>query len=292
MKGGPLGVIGGSGFYEMEGFRVAERREVETPFGPPSAALTFAESEGGGGGMGGMAVFLPRHGERHQFLPSEVNYRANIWALKAAGVRRVVAVSAVGSLRKEFAPGHFAVPSQYFDHTRGVRERTFFGDGLAAHVSTARPACPKLSAALARAAEDLGFPVHSEKTYACVEGPRLGTRAESFFLRDAAGADMVGMTNIPEVFLAREAQLCYATLAIATDYDCWMDDPALHATVEEVIRRFGESVGRARRVVARLLQNGIPEADEGYRRALDAAILTPESALSQRHRELLAVLRA
>lgn len=286
MKGGPLGIIGGSGFYRIEGFRAAERREVETPFGPPSAALTFAESDGGA------AVFLPRHGERHQFIPSEVNYRANIWALKAAGVRRVVSVSAVGSLRAEFAPGHFAVPSQYFDHTRGVRERTFFGDGLAAHVSTARAACPQLSAALARAAEDLGFPLHSEKTYACVEGPRLGTRAESFFLRDAAGADMVGMTNIPEAFLAREAQICYATLAIATDYDCWMDDPRHHVTVEEVIRRFGESVGRAKQVIAKVLENGLPDADEEYRRALDTALLTPESAFAERHRALLEVLRA
>ena len=284
--GALLGIIGGSGFYEMEGFRVVERREVQTPFGAPSAALTFAE------GAGGVAVFLPRHGEGHRFLPSEVNYRANIWALKEAGVRRVISVSAVGSLREEFAPGHFAVPSQYYDHTKGVRERSFFGDGLVAHVSTARAACPQLSAALARAAEDLGFPAHVEKTYACVEGPRLGTRAESFFLRDAVGADAVGMTNIPEAFLAREAQMCYATLAIATDYDCWMDDPSRHVTVEEVIRRFGESVGRARAVAARVMENGLPEIDESYRRALDAAILTPENAFSERHRELLAVLRA
>ena len=286
-KGGPLAVIGGSGFYKIDGLRVVERREVKTPFGPPSAPLTFAE-----GKDGAAAVFLPRHGERHQFLPSEVNYRANIWALKAAGARRVISVSAVGSLREEFAPGHFAAPSQYFDHTKGIRARTFFGDGLIAHVSTALPACPRMSAALTRAAKELDFPIHPEKTYACVEGPRLGTRAESFFLRDHAGADAVGMTNIPEVFLAREAQMCYATLAVATDYDCWMDDPARHVTVEEVIRRFGESVGRAQKVVARVLENGPPEVDEHYRRALDSAILTPESAWTPRHRELLEVLRA
>ena len=281
-----LGVIGGSGFYAMEGFRVLEKREAETPLGSPSAPLTFAESDGGA-----RAVFLPRHGERHQLLPSEVNYRANIWALKAAGARQVVAVSATGSLREKFEPGHFAVPSQYFDNTRGTRARTFFGDGLVAHVSTARPACPDLSSALVRAAEKLGLPIHSGMTYACVEGPRLGTRAESFFLRDAAGADMVGMTNIPEVFLAREAQLCYATLAVATDYDCWLDDPSRHATVEEVIKRFGDSVGKAKKIVAQLLSDGLPEVDESYRRALDMAVLTPESAFSDSHRELLEVLR-
>ena len=183
-------------------------------------------------------------------------------------------------------------PSQYYDNTKGIRARTFFGDGLVAHVSTALAACPQMSAALTRAARDLDFPVHPDTTYACVEGPRLGTRAESFFLRDAVKADAVGMTNVPEAFLAREAQICYATLAIATDYDCWMDDPSRHVTVEEVIRNFGESVGRARQVVARVLENGLPEIDENHRRALDAAILTPESALEERHRELLAVLRA
>ena len=285
-QGGPLGIIGGSGFYKMDDFRAVETREVETPFGAPSAPLTFAESENG------TAVFLPRHGERHQFLPSEVNYRANIWALKECGVRRVIAVSAAGSLREDFAPGHFAVPSEYFDNTKGIRARTFFGEGLIAHVSTARAACPQMSAALIRAARDLDFPVLENATYACVEGPRLGSRAESFFLRDAVKADAVGMTNVPEAFLAREAQMCYATLAIATDYDCWMDDPSRHVTVDEVIRRFGESVGRAKKVLARVLENGLPEVDEKYRRALDAAILTPEAAFTDRHRELLAVLRA
>ena len=285
-NGGPVAIIGGSGFYQMEEFRVLEKREVETPFGAPSAPLTFAE------GPGGVAVFLPRHGERHQFLPSEVNYRANIWALKSCGARRVISVSAVGSLRENFAPGDFAVPSQYFDHTKGIRARTFFGDGLAAHVSTARAACPRMTSALAQAARDLNFAVHEDATYACVEGPRLGTRAESFFLRDSAGADAVGMTNIPEIFLAREAQMCYATLAIATDYDCWMDDPAHHVTVEEVIQRFGESMGRAKQTVAKFLENGAPEVEEKYRRALDAAILTPEAAFSDAHRALLAVLRA
>lgn len=278
-----LGIIGGSGFYAMEGLEVARRERVETPYGAPSAELTFARYGGG------EVVFLPRHGGGHALLPSEINYRANIWALKAAGVLQVVAVSAVGSLRREIAPGEFVVPSQYVDHTKGGRARTFFGDGLVGHVSTAQPVCPTLSAALAAAAGTAGGTVHGEKTYVCVEGPRLGTRAESFFLRDAMRADVVGMTNVPEVFLAREAQLCYATLGVVTDYDCWMDDPALHVTVEEVIGRFGESIARARAVLAALMA-APPPVDEAHRRVLGASVLTPPRARSERHLALLEVL--
>ena len=279
-----LAIIGGSGFYQMEGAK-ASSQEMSTPFGAPSAAitsLTFAD--------GRRALFLPRHGPAHQLLPSEINYRANIWALKKAGARQIIAVSACGSLREEIRPGDFAIPSQYFDHTRG-RARTFFGDGLVGHVSSAKPACPLLSAALAEACEKLGFAIHSDKTYACVEGPRLGTRAESLFLRDAAGADIVGMTNAPEVFLAMEAQISYATLAVCTDYDCWKDDPAAHATVEAIIARFGESIARARQAVAAIIA-APPPTDEQHRRAASAAVLTPPEAQTQAHKELLKVLLA
>ena len=279
-----LAIIGGSGFYQMEGAK-ASSQEMSTPFGAPSAAitsLTFSD--------GRRALFLPRHGPAHQLLPSEINYRANIWALKKAGARQIIAVSACGSLREEIRPGDFAIPSQYFDHTRG-RARTFFGDGLVGHVSSAKPACPLLSAALAEACEKLGFAIHSDKTYACVEGPRLGTRAESLFLRDAAGADIVGMTNAPEVFLAMEAQISYATLAVCTDYDCWKDDPAAHATVEAIIARFGESIARARQAVAAIIA-APPPTDEQHRRAASAAVLTPPEAQTQAHKELLKVLLA
>ena len=279
-----LAIIGGSGFYQMEGAK-ASSQEMSTPFGAPSAAitsLTFAD--------GRRALFLPRHGPAHQLLPSEINYRANIWALKKAGARQIIAVSACGSLREEICPGDFAIPSQYFDHTRG-RAHTFFGDGLVGHVSSAKPACPLLSAALAEACEKLGFAIHSDKTYACVEGPRLGTRAESLFLRDAAGADIVGMTNAPEVFLAMEAQISYATLAVCTDYDCWKDDPAAHATVEAIIARFGESIARARQAVAAIIA-APPPTDEQHRRAASAAVLTPPEAQTQAHKELLKVLLA
>ena len=279
-----LAIIGGSGFYQMEGAK-ASSQEMSTPFGAPSAAitsLTFAD--------GRRALFLPRHGPAHQLLPSEINYRANIWALKKAGARQIIAVSACGSLREEIRPGDFAIPSQYFDHTRG-RTRTFFGDGLVGHVSSAKPACPLLSAALAEACEKLGFAIHSDKTYACVEGPRLGTRAESLFLRDAAGADIVGMTNAPEVFLAMEAQISYATLAVCTDYDCWKDDPAAHATVEAIIARFGESIARARQAIAAIIA-APPPTDEQHRRAASAAVLTPPEAQTQAHKELLKILLA
>lgn len=278
-----LGVIGGSGFYQIDGLEVIEQRMVETPYGAPSAPLTVARHNGN------EVVFLPRHGGSHTLLPSEINYRANIWALKASGVRQVIAVSAVGSLRQEIAPGDFIVPSQYIDHTKGLRARTFFGEGLVAHVSTAQPVCPSLSAALRQAAAAAGVAAHEGKTYICVEGPRLGTRAESFFLRDGMNADIVGMTNVPEVFLAREAQISYATLAVCTDYDCWLDDPAQHVTVEEVIRRFGDAIGCAKQVIAAVAAAPPPVNDE-HRHVLQVSLLTPPEARTIQHQELLDML--
>ena len=203
----------------------------------------------------------------------------------------IIGVSAVGSLREEIAPGDFSIPSQYLDLTKGKRAQTFFGNGIAAHVSTAVPTCPKLTAWIAEQAAKLDVTVHTDKTYACVEGPRLGTKAESFFMR-GAGCDLVGMTNVPEVFLAREAQLCYATLCIATDYDCWLDDPDQHVTVQAVIERFGASLERAKSLLHSLLQAPLPEIDEDYRKALTMAVLTPDDVLSVEQKTMLDVLRA
>ena len=279
-----LGVIGGSGFYDITGVRVTDQRPVKTPFGAPSAPLTLAETTDGA-----PLVFLPRHGGGHGLLPSEINYRANLWALKEAGVRQVLSVSAVGSLQPELEPGHFVIPSQYIDWTKGGRPRTFFGDGLIAHVSTAQPVCPNLANALATAANDLGFTAHADKTYLCVEGPRLGTRAESLLFKNVFAADVVGMTNVPEVFLAREAQLSYASLGVVTDFDCWLDDPSRHVSVKEVIENFGHSIGRAKSVIARILDRP-PAVDEAHRQALATAILTPVAAQTEAHRRLLAVL--
>lgn len=281
-----LGILGGTGVYAIDELKDSEELRLDTPYGAPSAPLVK-------GRVGERwVVFLARHGQAHQYLPHEVNYRANIWALKMAGVTQLLGISAVGSLRQEIAPGDLALPSQYFDFVKGARDKTFFGEGLAAHVSTAEPTCPCLAERVARAAASIDVAVHRNKTYACVDGPRLGTRAESFFLRDAAGCDLVGMTNVPEVFLAREAQLCYTTLTIATDYDCWLDDPAQHVTVEQVIARYGSSLAKARQVVAALLQQQEEaSAGCGCRSALAAAVLTPIDRLSPDKQSLLELLQ-
>ena len=278
-----LAVIGGSGFYHLEGAARTEY-DIDTPYGKPSAPIVKINNDGA------EVLFLSRHGAGHRFLPSEINYRANIWALKHIGARQIISISACGSLQESIRPGDFIIPSQYFDHTRGQRAHTFFGDGLVAHISSAQAVCPSLAAALATACVQHGFTVHSNKTYACVEGPRLGTRAESFFLRNAL-ADIVGMTNIPEVFLAIEAQLCYATLAVCTDYDCWMDDPAHHATVETIIARFGKTIAHAREVVTSLIAEPPPINDE-HRCRTAAAIMTAPSDRTVAHQKLLEVLLA
>ncbi len=279
-----LGIIGGTGLYSLNGLEVVREHPMETPFGSPSAAIVEAR-------YGAQTVFfLPRHGIGHQFLPHEVNYRANIYALKILGVRQILGVSAVGSLQEAYAPGHFVLPSQYIDLVRGLREKTFLGGGLSAHISTAEPVCPALSAWIAETAEAMGLTLHRGLTYACVDGPRLGTRAESFMLR-GMGADLVGMTNVPEVFLAREAQITYATLGIVTDYDCWRDDAEDHANVAAIFARFGESLTQARALLARCLDNGPPPIDEGYRQALKGALMVKPERLTAERRALLEILQ-
>ncbi len=280
-----LAIIGGTGIYQLDGVEVLEQRTVDTPFGTPSAPIIHARA-----GREAL-LFLPRHGSAHQLLPHEVNYRANIWALKALGATCVLGISAVGSLREALAPGQLVVPDQYFDFVKGNREKTFFGSGLAAHVSTAEPSCQRLAEVLAAAAQNLGESLVQGATYACVDGPRLGTRAESLFLR-SAGCDLVGMTNVPEAFLAREAQLCYATLGIVTDYDCWRDDPAEHVSVEQVISRYGQSLVRAKAVLAEFLRQGHRCAEEcACRSSLANAVLTPVEALDDDARALLELLK-
>jgi 5'-methylthioadenosine phosphorylase len=279
-----LGIIGGTGIYQLDGLEVTGEHDVETPFGKPSTPIVE-------GKIGVRTLFfLPRHGRQHELLPSEVNYRANIWALKSLGVTQVIGLSAVGSLKKEIAPGDLSLPDQYFDFVKGHREKTFFGKGLAAHVSTAEPTCKRLSAGLAAAGERVGIRLHTGKTYGCVDGPRLGTRAESFFLRGAAGCDLVGMTNVPEVFLAREAQLCYCTIAIATDYDCWLDDPDQHVSVEQVIARYGASLEKAKTVVSAFTDDYAEDGDCACRCSLASAVLTPKEALNKEQSALLELL--
>ena len=280
-----LAIIGGTGIYQFDGLTVRKEHQVETPYGEPSAPII----EGQYGDL--TLFFLPRHGRAHQLLPFEVNYRANIWALKSLGVTRIIGLSAVGSLQEEIAPGDLSLPSQYFDFVKGHREKTFFGEGLAAHVSTAEPTCSHLARGLKNAADRQGTKLHLDKTYACVDGPRLGTRAESLFLRGPAGCDLVGMTNVPEVFLAREAQICYCTIAIATDYDCWMDDPAHHVTVEQVISRYGASLEKAKTLLKGYLDQHQADPACSCRSALASAVLTPVEALSDDKKQLLTLLK-
>ena len=279
-----IGIIGGTGLYKIDGFSEVSSRNVETPFGKPSANILV-------GTLAGTKVaFLPRHGMNHELLPSEINYRANIWALKSVGVRKVISVSAVGSLKEDVRPGDLAVPSQYFDWTRGRRASTFFGDGIVAHISTAEPSCPALTAGLRQFSEQTQSAIHFAKTYGCVEGPRLGTRAESLFLRQI-GCDLVGMTNIPEAFLAREAQLCYCTIAVATDYDCWLDDPSMHASVEKVIELYHQNIGRVQSILFHLVSHDLSAHSCQCRSSLDFAVMTKEGSLSEEQLNILSFLK-
>jgi len=279
-----LAIIGGTGIYGLDAMTIDEELDAATPFGSASGAIVRGRLEGR------EVLFMARHGAGHRLLPHEVNYRANIYALKRAGATQVLGFSAVGSLAERLAPGDLAVPTQYFDWTKGGRERSFFGRGVAAHVSTAEPVSANLVDWIAGGARATGVTLHRDVTYACVEGPRLGTRAESLFLQ-RAGCHLVGMTNVPEVFLAREAQLCYATIGIVTDYDCWMEDPSKHVTVSAIFALYRESLAKATALLRTLLA-GPPAAEEpGIRSALRHAMLTPDDALDAAQREWLAVLR-
>jgi len=279
-----LAIIGETGLYDLAGMQIDHEHSPDTPFGRASGPVMQGHLHGRD------LLFLARHGAGHQLLPHEVNYRANVFALKRAGATQILGFSAVGSLIEAVAPGQMAMPSQYFDWTRGPRERSFFGHGVAAHVSTALPVSEQLMQWVAAQARSMGLMLHSGLTYACVEGPRLGTRAESHFLR-SAGCQLVGMTNVPEVFLAREAQICYATVCLVTDYDCWMDDPSQHVSIGAIFELYGQSLANARRLLEALLATELPPEEPAIRQALQGAVMTPDGALEPAQREWLAVLR-
>jgi 5'-methylthioadenosine phosphorylase len=281
-----LAIIGGTGLYQLPGLELQQTLPPETPFGAASAPVQQGRLHGQ------TVLFLPRHGAGHRLLPHEVNYRANVFALKRAGATMVLSVSACGSLAEALAPGHFALPEQYIDWTRGARAASFFGSGVAAHVSTAQPVSAALAdAVVAAAARVPGLVLHRGLTYACVEGPRLGTRAESLMLRQL-GAHLVGMTNVPEVFLAREAQLAYATLAIATDYDSWHDDPGQHASMDAILARYAACVEQAKALIDALISAPLPVPEADIRQALAGSVMTPDAQLDAAQRDWLAVLRA
>ena len=268
-----VGVIGGSGLYQMEGLENVREVRVSTPFGPPSDLYVR------GALKGTEVIFLPRHGRGHRLLPTEVNFRANIFGMKKLGVERIVSVSAVGSLQEEIAPGHVVIPDQFIDRTT-QRPSTFFGKGIVAHVSLADPFCPELSETLARAAREDGAKVHHKGTYLCMEGPQFSTRAESRLYR-SWGADVIGMTNLQEAKLAREAEICFTTLALATDYDCW-NEAAGDVEIERVLAVLKQNVDLAQRIIRRVLSR-LPERRScGCADALKDAIITDRSRIPKK----------
>lgn len=278
-----LAVLGGSGFYEMPGLLGVEELAIDTPFGRPSDAIRVGELEGR------RVAFLARHGRGHRLLPSEIPQRANFWALKSLGVQLVLAVSAVGSLREEYAPGQLVAPDQLIDRTRGDRPGTFFGEGVVAHVSFAEPFCEDLRRQALAAAREAGATAHDGGAYVTIEGPAFGTKAESELYR-SWGASLVGMTAIPEAKLAREAELCYAMLAAVTDYDAWHEaEEAVDATT--VMTRLAENVEVSREAVAKLVAGlGDDVCDCGT--ALDAGLVTPPKSIPAEARDRLAPILA
>ena len=282
-----LGIIGGTGIYELEGLKIIQKHQVDTPFGKASGDIIEGEI------ANNKIFFLARHGTGHKLLPHEINYQANIYALKKLGVKQIIAFSAVGSLNIDIAPSDFAIASQYFDFVKnGDREKSFFGNGIAAHISTAQPVCTELQDFIAKTAKELDFKIHVDKTYACVDGPRLGTKAESLFLKDSVKADLVGMTNVPEVFLANEAQINYCTIGIVTDYDCWQDDTNLHVTLQQVISRYGESLAKAKVLLNKILEQNLPPINTDKRCKLKNSLLTPIESLDKKQKEFMEVLLA
>ncbi len=265
-----VGVIGGSGLYDMAELADVERVRLTTPFGDPSDEFVCGTL------AGTRLIFLPRHSRGHRILPSELNFRANIYGMKKLGADWIIGVGAVGSLREDIAPGHLVVPNQLIDRTYR-RPSTFFGNGIVAHVSFADPFCPTLSAVLVHTAQQLGATVHAGGTYLCMEGPQFSTRAESFLYRQW-GADIIGMTNLQEAKLAREAEICFATLALATDYDCWHETHA-DVVIGDILRILNENVAAAQRVIAAAVPQLPSPRTCACAKALEYAIITDRARI-------------
>jgi 5'-methylthioadenosine phosphorylase len=274
-----IGVIGGSGLYDMEGLEEVQRIRVTTPFGDPSDEYVT-------GVLNGVRmVFLPRHGRGHRYLPSEVNYRANIYGMKKLGVQRIISVSAVGSLKEAIAPGHIVIPDQFIDRTKGIRRDTFFGDGIVAHVGFADPVCGSLSETLYGAALKAGATVHKGGTYICMEGPAFSTRAESFSYL-ALGASVIGMTNLTEAKLAREAEICYGIIALSTDYDCWHEHHD-DVTVEAIIQIIHQNVAMAKSIIRQAVADIASDRSCACGSAMQYAIITDKTVIPDETKQKL-----
>lgn len=276
-----IGIIGGSGLYSMPGFEAQEERAVETPFGPPSDVYVTGRL------AGKEVVFLARHGRGHRISPSELNFRANIYGMKALGVERILSLSAVGSLKEEHRPLDFVIPDQFVDRTRG-RVSTFFGEGLVAHVSFAHPICPQLAGVAHQAAKATGVTAKLGGTYLCMEGPAFSTLAESNLYR-GWGMDVIGMTNLQEAKLAREAELCYTTIAMVTDYDCWHPDHDA-VTVNDIIANLTQNAANAAKLVAEAVRT-MPSAREcKCGSALAHALITDRKTIPEMTRKKLELI--
>jgi 5'-methylthioadenosine phosphorylase len=274
-------VIGGSGLYSMPGFLAQEEVVLETPFGPPSESYVV-------GKLAGRSVaFLARHGRGHRISPSELNFRANIYGMKCLGVERIISLSAVGSLKEEHRPLDFVIPDQFFDRTRG-RASTFFGDGLVAHISFAHPICPELSRVVAKACAAAGVKTSEGGTYLCMEGPAFSTKAESAVYR-SWGMDVIGMTNLQEAKLAREAEICYVTIAMVTDYDCWHPDHDA-VTVNQIIATLMKNAENACAVVAHAVANLPAARNCSCGSALAHAIITDRKLVPESTRRKLGII--
>jgi 5'-methylthioadenosine phosphorylase len=276
-----IGVIGGSGLYNMPGLENARELRVKTPFGDPSDALVVGQLEGK------RVAFLARHARGHRFLPTEINYRANIHAMKQLGVERIISVSAVGSLQEDLKPLDFLIPDQFYDRTRH-RVSTFFGDGVAAHVGFAKPVCSQLTIVLSEACDRAKVRVHRGGTYICMEGPQFSTLAEAHVHRQLR-FEVIGMTNVTEAKLAREAEICYATVAMITDYDCWHPDHS-SVTLEEIISNLNKNAENAQAVVREAVRAMPPERTCKCGSALAHAIVTDPAVISAGARKRLRVI--
>ena len=279
-----IGIIGGSGLYQIEGVSNADEHEIQTPFGGPSDRIVSGEL------AGRRVYFLPRHGRGHRLLPHEVNHRANIYALRSLGVRWIICVTAVGSLQEKYAPRDVLLPTQFYDRTSRRADHTFFGDGIAAHISFAEPISTSLRRLLAETARSLGITVHDGGTYVNMDGPAFSTRAESELNR-RHGFDVIGMTNLPEAKLAREAEIALATIAMITDYDCWKVDEE-PVSAQTVIGHLLANAETAKRILAAVIPRMPTEPNWPEHRALDSALVTDRSLWPAATREKLRAILA
>ena len=276
-----IGIIGGSGLYNIEGIKDIQSVSVDTPFGMPSDSFTVGTLEGR------QVAFLPRHGKGHTILPSELNFRANIYAMKKLGAGHIIAVSAVGSMKEEIKPLDIVIPDQFFDRTRG-RISTFFGEGIVGHVSFADPVCETLADKLHHAAKSVGARVHKGGTYLCMEGPLFSTRAESNVYRQW-GVSIIGMTNLQEAKLAREAEICYSTLAMSTDYDCWRVEEE-SVTLEMIIGNLNKNAEMAKRILKTVIPTLPKERTCACATASQNAIVTHKDKIPENTKKKLDVI--